>query len=207
MVSTSPMGSELWTEVPVASKEEEPLRILRAETKPLFAVLDTARNAGIPRMLRESGERYSSLLNGRRADHLGSAAPYLVAIERRAETLPRILRGWGRSWGVFVVSEAPIDELRRHFRRMWLVRAEGRTLYFRYYDPRVLRQCVRACSSGQAASLLGPVESYVLEGEHGRTLLRLGSVSGGPSEARIDRLPRLLERCFGISSPEFVLRG
>jgi len=206
MGSTSSMGSKSWSEVPVASKED-PFRILRAESKPLFAVLDAARNAGIPRMLRESGERYSSLLNGRRADHLGSAAPYLVAIDRRDETLPRLLRGWGRSWGIFVVSEKPMEELRRHFRRMWLVRVEGRTLYFRFYDPRVLRKCVRACSPGEAASLLGPADGYVLEGEHGGSLLRLGTGSATVPEVGVDRLPMLVGRCFGLSSPKLVLRG
>ena len=34
----------------------------------------------------------------------------------------------------------PVDELRRHLRRFLLVKDEsGRQLYFRYYDPRVLR--------------------------------------------------------------------
>jgi hypothetical protein len=196
----------MYTETPVASKDE-PFRLLCAETKPLFAVLDAARNVDIVRVLRANGERIVPLLNGRRGDNLGTAAPYLVAIGKRAETLPRLLRGWGRSWGIFAASTAPIDEVRQHFRRMLLVRAEGRTLYFRFYDPRVLRKCVRSCSEAEAISLLGPMESYVLEGERGKSLVRLGSVSEFELAIKRDRMPRLLERCFGLAGPRLVLRG
>ncbi|GAA4343211.1 DUF4123 domain-containing protein [Flaviaesturariibacter amylovorans] len=74
--------------------------------------------------------------------------------------------GWGQSWGVLVGSGADINELHRHFRRFLTVRLEdGEELYFRFYDPRVLRVFLPTCSPAQLQEFFGPVGTFIVEDE------------------------------------------
>jgi hypothetical protein len=54
--------------------------------------------------------------------------------------------GWGKNCGIFATSAADLRQMRRHLRTFLVVHdEEGKPLYFRYYDPRVLRVfCRRA---------------------------------------------------------------
>jgi len=73
------------------------------------------------------------------AQPMREVAPYLIRLQPwHRDTSWLFERGWGQSWGIFLESTASGDELRRHFRRFLLVRSQnGRSLYFRYYDPRL----------------------------------------------------------------------
>ena len=104
---------------------------------------------------------------------LEAYAPYLVRLpgdSRLLETL--VAQGWGKHWGIFVVSAADFKTLRKHFRTFLMVKSpEGKRLYFRYYDPRVLRVYLPTCNAEETNFVFGPVAAYLCEGESPDTLL------------------------------------
>jgi hypothetical protein len=55
---------------------------------------------------------------------------------------------------------------------------EAKPMYFRYYDPRVLRIYLPTCNAQELATVFGPVTSFVLEDADASTLLRLSSSEG-----------------------------
>jgi len=54
----------------------------------------------------------------------------------------------------------------------------GKPLYFRFYDPRVLRTYLPTCNASELAQIFGPVECYVQEGEDPGVLLRFRQAGG-----------------------------
>jgi hypothetical protein len=146
------------------------LETLGAERDPLFAVLDVARDGRILELLQESVEPYRSLYQGVKGEALGDVAPHLVALPSGSLLLPRIVReGWGKRWGIYLTSRDPFDDLRSHLRRFLLVRDEatGKRLYFRFYDPAVLRAFLPTCDARQTAQLFGDIGCFLVEGKNG----------------------------------------
>jgi len=85
----------------------------------------------------------------------------------------------GNHWGVFAIALDDLPVLRRHFRKFLIVHdSEGAPMYFRYYDPRVLRVYLPTCTPEELNTVFGPVSSYVLEGQDPNTLLRFTLDSG-----------------------------
>lgn len=142
----------------------------------LFGIFDAARDMRVLEVLRESVEDIASLYEGMAGEMMADGAPYLVAFPPRAFTgntlLERVvLEGWGQAWGIYLTSSRPILEVRRHLRRFLLVinhETEER-LYFRFYDPRVLRVFLPTCLPKQRADFFGDVEidRFWMEGETG----------------------------------------
>jgi hypothetical protein len=163
-------GSEMAS---LDSTKQTLLEILRNIGQPLFAVLDASRDLRISGLVRASRERYRSLYEGKQADYLMDVAPYLVLLSENTNFLETLLReGWGKSWGVFVASEADLTALRGHLRRFLLVRTpKGSLVYFRYYDPRVLRVYLPTCNAAETQYLFGPINAYLCEDETPDTLL------------------------------------
>jgi hypothetical protein len=110
--------------------------------------------------------------------------------------------GWGDSWGIFMTSSDSLENLRRHFRHFLLVQDEdGKELYFRFYDPRVLRVYLLTCTVEEARQFFGPVDSFLVENEDAQELLRFSLGSLGVSSETI-----LLVGQDKPSSP-FILRA
>ena len=155
----------------VASRKESALAALRAEGAPLFALLDGARTTRIRELLRESVDDHRSLYEGAQGDAIGEAAPYLVRLSKDGALLSHLVaEGWGQSWGVYLTSERPLVDVRRHLRRLLMVEAEGepQRLYFRFYDPRVLRRFLPQSNVRQRAEMFGAViGAFLMEGEQG----------------------------------------
>jgi len=151
------------------------LEALRSEVAPLYAVLDMARADRIGELLRCSADPAQSLYEGLEGEELESVAPFLVAIKKESWLLERLVQeGWGERWGIYLTSERPFKEVRRHLRRQLIVRGAERTelLYFRFYDPGVLIKAFLTASPARRAELSGEVQSFLVEGEAGR-LVRL----------------------------------
>ena len=84
-----------------------------------------------------------------------------------------LTEGWGRNWGIFVVSKADFRTLRQHFRSLLTVYDPDKVpLFFRYYDPRVMRVYLPTCNADELETVFGPVDRYVLEAEDGQSPLR-----------------------------------
>jgi hypothetical protein len=140
----------------------------------VFAVLDGASVPKLLDRLAPHAAEYECLYRGELKPDLAAAAPYLVSLQAESDLTEWIVQqGWGKHWGIFLTSQAELAALRRHFRTFLIVHtSEGKPLYFRYYDPRVLRVHLPTCNADELAEMFGPVEAYMMEGEKPDVLLR-----------------------------------
>jgi hypothetical protein len=156
-------------ERPLLSEEAETAHAaLSAEPFPLFAVLDAARDAQILPLLRQSVDAYVSLYDGHQGRALERWAPHLVLFRDDSDLLQyHLAAGWGERWGIFFTSRKPLLDVRRHLRRFLLVEdgETGQELYFRFYDPAVLRVFLGAAARRQRETLFGPIERFLVEDE------------------------------------------
>jgi hypothetical protein len=160
--------------VALTPPQQELVKLLRNSGGPFFAVLDATRDPLIVLgLLRASGEEYQSLYEGTQAQVLEAFAPYLVRLTENSKLLESLIaHGWGKNWGIFAVSGADFQSVRKHFRAFLMVKGpNGQRLYFRYYDPRVLRVYLPTCNAAEAQFIFGPVAAYVCESEAPDTLL------------------------------------
>jgi Domain of unknown function (DUF4123) len=151
----------------------------------LYAILDAARTVDIPFRLRSAGVEHDCLYRGRSAEVLWHVAPYLVRCGRDTEWIHWMLEeGWGDSWGVYLTSTAGLEGLCQHFHQLLLVKTEdNRQLYFRFYDPRVLRVFLPTCTSEEAHQFFGPVRCYLMEAEAPEILLKFTASQEGAQQA------------------------
>ena len=138
----------------------------------IFALIDAARDGLGPSEAEQAGLTCWSLFDGDLGDLLKDAAPHLVEFPARSPFRDWWFSRWGDSVGVLVESPVSVAELRRHFRTLTMVRdAERRQYYFRFYDPRVLRTFLPACTPEELARFFGPITCFYCEGDSGRELL------------------------------------
>lgn len=167
-----------WTpaprKVPVSPEmKNEALVALRAEPLPMFAVLDRARDDRIGEILRCSVEPAQSLYDGRDGEALEDVAPFLVALPKESWLLERlVLEGWGQRWGIYLTSVRPFKEVRRDLRRNLIVVTKERAeqLYFRFYDPAVMRASFATKKNAGRIAQWGDIQSFLLEGDAGRII-------------------------------------
>ena len=144
-----------------------------AATAPLsvWAVLDLARDPRIHAALQASRLDFPCLYAGKIPRELELVAPHIVELLPGHRFVDQLLdEGFGQSWGIFAKISDP-TALRHHLRKLLKVRDEsGRTLLFRFYDPRVLGLFLRTCDAGQLRGMFGPVTSYLAEEDGGQSL-------------------------------------
>jgi hypothetical protein len=146
----------------------------------VYVILDCARDARIHPWIHRRALDFTSLYRGPVAPALDRSAPYLVHLYRNLRWTPELLEmAWGRSWGIFVRTALPMEDLRVHFRKLLRVRDErGRTLIFRYYDPRVLRVYLPTCRPNELALMFGKVGAFFVEDESASAWIRFSSRGG-----------------------------
>ena len=142
------------------------LGLLRGQFQPLYALLDAARDIKIYALLLQCNEERQSLYEGAEGDKLAMFAPYLVRLQPDSALLESVVRqGWGKSWGVYLTCPSGLVDVRRHFRHFLKVKKpDGKVVYFRFYDPRVLRVYLPTCTPQELDIFFGPVTRFV--GEH-----------------------------------------
>lgn len=146
----------------------------------VYAILDGASVPDLLQNLATHQPDYECLYRGELKPDLAHVAPYLVCLERDADFTNWVIeKGWGQHWGIFVVTDADLRALRRHFRTFLIVYdPDGKPIYFRYYDPRVLRTYLPTCTAEELKTMFGPVASYMLEDEAPANLRRFQLTSG-----------------------------
>jgi hypothetical protein len=150
----------------------------------VYAVLDGASipDLALPEVLWEHEPEHVCLYRGELEPDLAATAPYLVALDRDAEFTRWVLtQGWGNHWGIFAITppDVTLAALRKHFRTFLMVTSpENKPLYFRYYDPRVLRVYLPTCNAEELQTVFGPVATYVCEDEKAELLLSFRNDAG-----------------------------
>ena len=146
----------------------------------VYAVLDGASIPGLQEKLEEEAPEFACLYAGELAPDMAEVAPYLVKLDPGSPFADWVLtEGWGQHWGVFAASAADMKSMRRHFRTFLMVYdPEGKPMYFRWYDPRVLRTYLPTCNDEETAIVFGPVKQYVMEDGEANVLLRFRAQAG-----------------------------
>jgi hypothetical protein len=134
----------------------------------VYAVLDSARDPVVHAKLIATDAHSACLYEGRVPREIAEIAPYLVQLRRDHRFTAQLLEsGWGKSWGVFASAPVDFEAMRRHFRRFLRVEDDsGRTLLFRWYDPRVLREYLPTCTEAELRTVFGPIGSYFAEDDN-----------------------------------------
>ena len=148
---------------------------------PLYCLLDPGAHAMVPSLLAQASEPKESLYEGDADSMLAKFAPYIVQLGPDSELLHALVEnGWGQAWGCFFASEASLEELGKHFRKFFMVQLEGgKEIYFRFYDPRVLRGFLPAGSADELAAFFGPVRVWMIEAKNSAMMLKITNASEG----------------------------
>jgi len=141
--------------------------LLAKEFQPLYALLDASREPSVLKVILESKEEYQSLYEGAQGAQLAHFAPYLIRVPQKSALLETLVQqAWSKSWGVFLTCDQPLKDLRTHFRHFLTVKLpDGTQVYFRYYDPRVLRLFLPTCLPEETTQFFGPVKHFLMEAE------------------------------------------
>ena len=133
----------------------------------VYTILDGASVPKLPQALYKQHPEHVCLYRGELTPDMAAVAPYLVHLQINTEFTDWILReGWGKHWGIFLLSSADLRALRQHFRGLLTVYdPTSKPVLFAYYDPRVLRTFLPTCTADELNSLFGPVASYFAEGK------------------------------------------
>ncbi|MEP7048893.1 MAG: DUF4123 domain-containing protein [Pseudomonadota bacterium] len=150
-----------------AAQHANALAFLAAQQQSIYAVVDAARSSAVLSELVCHGELYYSLYDGPEGEELADVAPYLVALPAQSALLSALLRDhWGDSRFMLLFAAADFKAVRRQLRRFLMVEDEaGKQMYFRFYDPRVLRTFLPTCTPAECSDFFGPISWFVLETE------------------------------------------
>jgi hypothetical protein len=163
-----------------AAPPEIAQRILVSAGAPLYCLVDAAADAEL-RLLGTSSACIPLLPPG---DPLaaGRTDPRLLALRPQSPLLSVLLKkGWGKGWASYFTSGAAFEDISEHFKRFLTVQVEGgRDVYFRFYDPRVLRDFLPTANPSEMVVFFGPVTSWFLEGEDKKSLLKISNAADGP---------------------------
>jgi hypothetical protein len=131
-----------------------------------YVILDGASVPDLLGKLEEHAPEHVCLYRGELAPDLAECAPYLVRLTSESPFTHWVVEeGWGKHWGIFALAASDLERMRRHFRTFLMVQSpEGKRLYFRYYDPRVLREYLPTCNEEETRAVFGPVGCYLCEG-------------------------------------------
>jgi hypothetical protein len=179
------LAGHLEVKVSLGIRQDTPQQFLRDYLREqpgwLYALVDAANGAPAREFLLRTEGLHQSLFEGESGERLSEAAPYLVGIDINDPVLDVLIYdSWRQGWCTFVVSNAPFEMLRMKLRGLLLVEEddEASVVYFRFYDPRVLRNFVPECDDEQLEELFEVVESFVVESPETDEVLRFRRVNG-----------------------------
>jgi len=159
-----------------------------------LAVVDGASCEALLQAIWEHEPQHVCLYRGELTPDLEAAAPHLVELEASSAFTTWLLKeGWGRHWCIFAFAPAEVAfrDVRKHFRTFLMVSDDaGRRIYFRYYDPRVLRAYLPTCTPEEVGQVLGPLAGLGAESEDGSALLRFSLEEGSLETERVALEPK-----------------
>jgi hypothetical protein len=143
----------------------------------IYAVLDGASAPHLPQTLAQLDVESVCLFRGELDPEVAQVAPYMAVLQPETPFAEWVLQeGWGQHWGIFAISSADFRTMRKHFRTFLMVYDPNlKPLYFRYYDPRVLRVYLPTCNAQELRTVFGPIRRYIVEDEDPQVLLKYQS--------------------------------
>lgn len=140
----------------------------------VYAVLDGASIPDLLPALARWQVESLCLFRGELEPDVAQTAPYLAVVQPETPFTDWVLgEGWGKHWGIFAVSNTNFRTLRQHFRSFLMVYTpDDKPVYFRYYDPRVLRTYLPTCHAKELQTVFGPILRYLAEDKDPNVLLK-----------------------------------
>jgi hypothetical protein len=188
LVPTPIAPPEPTPKLPVPAPRQPRLQdLLAKDFQPLYALLDASREPSVLKVILESKEEHQSLYAGPQGAQLAHFAPYLIRVPQESALLDTLVQqAWSKSWGVFVTCDQPLKDLRTHFRHFLTVKLpDGQQVYFRYYDPRVLRLFLPTCLPEETAQFFGPVKHFLMEAEDPKLALHFTRGNKGTDQKEL----------------------
>ena len=138
-----------------------------------YMLIDCAGvEGGAARMPRDIFDEFECLFTGDLAEELEDVAPYLGSLGGLGPEAQAVVEDLlARHLGILMTllppagSEEPpsFSQVHRHFRKFNVVYGpEGKPLFFRYYDPRVIVDVLKVLDEQQLKAFFGPVERMLL---------------------------------------------
>ena len=154
---------------------------------PNFSLLDAARMPGEINKAIELNKSALSLYKGEKMKKLASVAPYLFDLKQGTGFLQWMIENaWGNAWGILFSASIGMEACERHFRKFLIVADErGQELYFRFYDPRVLRIFLPTCEKKQLIEFFGPVDYFIIENNTGHEGIKFWIEAGALHQKRV----------------------
>lgn len=150
------------------------LNHLKQQQGTLFGLFDAAREPSIiGRFNRYNKDEFQCLYDGDKGDDVSAFGPWLVHLPKESPLLEEFLRdGWGKSWGIYILTNRPFAEVRRHFRKFLMAKLpDGREVFFRFYDPRVLRTYLPSCNQTERTEFMASLDKIMVENSDSHELL------------------------------------
>lgn len=143
-----------------------------------YMLIDCAGvEGGAERLPRDIFDDFECLFTGDLAEELEDVAPYLGRLGSLAPEAQAVVEDLlARHLGILVTLPLPVgsdeppsfSQVHRHFRKFNVVYGpEGKPLFFRYYDPRVIVDVLKVLDEEQLKAFFGPVERLCLGGTEG----------------------------------------
>lgn len=137
-----------------------------------YIILDAARLSIEYEKIFSFSNEWDSLFPSDDEDALADVSAYLIKCSQGDEFSRWVLEGIGDSRGIFILSRVDFSSLLKHLRGLLNVFTEsGEELYFRYYDPRVLRVFLPTCDSQQLKEFFGPIDEFIVEDDGGNRFI------------------------------------
>jgi hypothetical protein len=138
----------------------------------LYAIVDSARNEDVFRYFLTDNVVYRSIFQGKMDIKFFGVSAFLVECKKDSILFNWLTtEGWGDSCSIFLVSKAPFDDVFNHFQKFIRVYLEEDDIvYFRYYDPRVLRIYLPTCNNKEISTFFGEIQSFFVESENPEVL-------------------------------------
>ena len=139
----------------------------------VFVYLNALREQLIQAFVEASGEQFLPLSQSLIAGRVVTSS-YLVGLPRNSRLHNVLLKeGWGKLWGVYCSSPAPIEQVAGHLHSFATVQSSGGVpLNLPLADPQFMRVLLASLSPAEGIAMFGPVRHYFLETETGENLLR-----------------------------------
>ncbi len=138
----------------------------------LYGLIDAARDERLHPWLAAAPD-CRCLFGGKLDPIVEKVSPFIVRLPDGAPLLDAWRsEGWGHAWGIQCISGLELLDLRRHFRQfLQATLPDGKTVLFRFYDPRVWRIYLPTCNMWQLEKWFAGVVEYRSEDEAGESTL------------------------------------
>lgn len=133
-----------------------------------YVIIDAAIAEGNINSAMALNKNYKCLIKSKSEDELESVAPYLFAINKQTVDFSNWFFGvgWNKNWGVLLFSNESLDDVYNHFCKYLIVTSDNKQdVYFRFFDPRVLRMFLPSANAQQLRAFFGPVSTFIVEDE------------------------------------------